>query len=246
MTEWIALLVALALATPLVVLGTECLVALSAQARPLATPPALAPGVSYAVLVPAHNEAAILAKTLARLVAQVPDPGAIVLVADNCTDATAGIARTLGVTVLERHDPDRRGKGFALDFGVRHLRAARPDVLVVMDADCETSQAALVGLINTVAAARLPAQMTYLMRVVGNASIKQKIAGFAWLLKNQVRPLAVDRLGLPVTLTGTGMAFPWQALETVSMSHGNIVEDMQLGIDCTLQGFPPVFCPSAQ
>ncbi len=55
----------------------------------------------------------------------------------------------------------------------------------------------------------------------------------------------MNKLGLPVTLTGTGMAFPWEALKTVKLGHGNIVEDMQLGIDCAINGFPPVFCAEA-
>jgi cellulose synthase/poly-beta-1,6-N-acetylglucosamine synthase-like glycosyltransferase len=83
------------------------------------------------------------------------------------------------------------------------------------------------------------------MRVIENATIKQKVSGFAWLIKNKIRLLAMNKMGLPVTLTGTGMAFPWQALETVNLGHGNIVEDMQLGIDCAINGFPPVFCYDA-
>jgi hypothetical protein len=38
--------------------------------------------------------------------------------------------------VVERHDTRLRGKGYALDFGVRHLADDRPQVLIVVDADC--------------------------------------------------------------------------------------------------------------
>lgn len=246
--ELIAISIAVFISIPLVVVGTECLVALFFNAQSLPGPDTIEKAISYKVLIPAHNEADIIGKTLAKLVAQLPDanPESIVLVADNCTDSTASIARSLGVTVLERHDTTHRGKGFALDFGIQHLRANNhPDVLVIMDADCETTRAALISLITTVTMLQLPAQMTYLMRVIEKASIKQKISGFAWLLKNKIRLSAMNKMGLPVTLTGTGMAFPWQVLETVKVGHGNIVEDMQLGIDCAINGFPPVFCPDA-
>jgi cellulose synthase/poly-beta-1,6-N-acetylglucosamine synthase-like glycosyltransferase len=250
--EWIAIASAIFISVPLVVLGTECLVALFLDAQPLPYPDTRGNPVSYKILVPAHNEASIVGKTLAKLIAELPDsnsgpnPENIILVADNCTDSTAGIARSLGVAVLERNDVTHRGKGFALDFGIQYLKAnSYPDVLVIMDADCETSKSSLSALIDLAAASGKPAQMINIMRVVENAGIKQKIAGFAWILKNKIRPLAVYRMGLPTALTGTGMAFPWQVLETVKMGHVNIVEEMQLGIDCAINGFPTVFCPAA-
>lgn len=246
--ELVVISIAVFISIPLIVVGTECLVALFFATPPLPITGRVDNPVSYKILIPAHNEADIIGKTLTKLVAQLPDsnPENIVLVADNCKDDTASIARSLGITVLERHDTTHRGKGFALDFGIQHLRGNNhPDVLVIMDADCETTKAALISLITTVTMLKLPAQMTYLMRVIEHASIKQKISGFAWLLKNKIRLSAMNKMGLPVTLTGTGMAFPWQVLETVKVGHGNIVEDMQLGIDCAINGFPPVFCPDA-
>jgi cellulose synthase/poly-beta-1,6-N-acetylglucosamine synthase-like glycosyltransferase len=243
-------LIALALlvSIPLLVVGMECFIVLACNTKSHDCPDILDPAITYKILIPAHNESAIIDKTLTRLIAELPgnNPADIVLVADNCSDGTAAIARKVGVTVLERHNANQRGKGFALDFGIKHLTATgHPDILVIMDADCETTQSDLINLINTVACSNLPAQMAYLMRVIENATIKQKISGFAWLLKNKIRLLAMDKMGLPVTLTGTGMAFPWQALETVNLGHGNIVEDMQLGIDCAINGYPPKFCPHA-
>src|SRR5262249_37645431 len=53
-------------------------------------------------------------------------------------------------------------------------------------------------------------------------------------------------LGLPCLLTGTGMAFPWQVLRKAHLGTGNIVEDMKLGADLALAGYPPRLCPSAR
>lgn len=248
--ELILILIAILISIPLLVIATECLVALFFGVKPW-TPSSekLNQFISYKILIPAHNEASIIGKTLAKLVAELPDfnPENIILIADNCTDSTANIARSLGVTVLERHDTSQRGKGFALDFGIQHLRAnSHPDVLVVIDADCETNKDSLAALINLVAALGRPAQMTNIMRVIENASIKQKIAGFAWFIKNKIRTFAMYKMGLPVALTGTGMALPWPLLKTVQIGHGNIVEDMQLGIDCAINGYAPVFCLNAE
>ena len=246
--EALTIAVSTLVSIPLLMVGTECLVALLFNPKATSSEGALGKQITYKILMPAHNEAQIIAKTLARLIPQLPDanPQHIVLVADNCTDETAVIARSSGVTVLERQDNERRGKGYALDFGIQYLSENRqPAIIVVMDADCETTKASLSALIYKVAQTNRPAQMTYLMRVPEQASIKQKISGFAWMLKNKIRLSAMDKMGMPVTLTGTGMAFPWQVFETVKIGHGNIVEDMQLGIDCAINGYPPVFCAEA-
>src|SRR5262249_43681155 len=81
-----------------------------------------APGDRCVVLVPAHNEEAVLAATLSRVNRELRDGDSTLVVADNCTDGTARVARQAGATVIERTDPVRRGKGFALDFGVQALK----------------------------------------------------------------------------------------------------------------------------
>ncbi len=246
--EILAFIIALTVSVPLFIVASQCLVALCVNPKNTLDASQKADNASYKILMPAHNEASIIQKTLKHLLNELPnnDPKNLILIADNCTDNTADLARTMGVTVLERNNVNQRGKGFALDFGIQYLRDHdKPDILLILDADCETSKVALQNLIATASSRKLPAQMVYLMRVVNQNSIKQKIAGFAWLLKNKIRLLAMNSLGLPVILTGTGMAFPWQALECVRLGNSNIVEDMQLGIDCSIAGFPPVLCPDA-
>jgi cellulose synthase/poly-beta-1,6-N-acetylglucosamine synthase-like glycosyltransferase len=68
----------------------------------------------------------------------------------------------------------------------------------------------------------------------------------AVLVKNFVRPRGLSRLGLPCLLTGTGMAFPWPVIRGADLASGNIVEDMQLGLDLALAGHAPVFCEEAR
>ena len=177
----------------------------------------------------------------------VRDSPWIVVVADNCSDNTAEIARQFNVTVLERQDVELRGKGYALDFGVRYLKNQQGiDVLVVLDADCELRPLALEKVVHNCLSLALPIQMLYTMRLQEEATLKQRIAGFAWLVKNKIRPLAVSWLNLPIILNGTGMAIPWQLINQVNLAHGGIVEDMLLGIDLTLKGYSPQFCPDAE
>ena len=71
-----------------------------------------------AIVIPAHNEAAAIARCVRSIAACFPPDSLeteIVVIADNCTDATADFARAAGARVLERSDSSRRGKGFALN-----------------------------------------------------------------------------------------------------------------------------------
>jgi len=96
-----------------------------------------APPLNLAIVVPAHNEAAGIAACIQSLCACESGGGTltVVVVADNCEDDTAARAEAAGARVLVRHDPDRRGKGYALDFAFRQLLNEPFDAFMVVDAD---------------------------------------------------------------------------------------------------------------
>jgi cellulose synthase/poly-beta-1,6-N-acetylglucosamine synthase-like glycosyltransferase len=227
---------------PACVLLTQVLLALL-PARKRLPPTGVRPSV--AVLIPAHNEADGIVQTLQVIRAQLLKGDRLLVVADNCTDATARTATATGAEVIERIDADQRGKGYALEFGVRHLRQAPPEVLVIIDADCRLYPGGIDQLARLAGKTGCPVQALDLMQAPPNAGIKTRIAEFAWLVKNQVRPLGSRRLGLPCQLMGTGMAFPWPLISTARLANTELVEDMKLGIDLALAGHPPVFCTEA-
>ncbi len=88
------------------------------------------------VLIPAHDEQAVLARTLDSLAAQTRPPDRVIVIADNCTDSTADIAREHGVEVVETVANTQKKAG-ALNqvLGVLLPVAGVADVFVVMDAD---------------------------------------------------------------------------------------------------------------
>ena len=77
------------------------------------------------------------------------------------------------------------------------------------------------------------------------ARLEMRIAAFAWIVKNKLRPLGAAVLGGPCQLMGTGMAFPWPILRAAPLASGHLVEDMQLGLDLARAGTAPMFCPGA-
>ncbi len=199
-----------------------------------------------AVLMPAHDEAAGIAAAIDTVLPQLRGGDRLLVVADNCSDRTAAIAAERGAEVVERHDPGRRGKGYALDHGVRHLAAAPPAVVIVVDADCAVEPGSIDLLAGECMRRRGPVQALYLMLAPPGAGLKQRMAEFAWAVRNQVRPLGWQRLGGPCQLMGTGMAFPWATIATASLASASIVEDMQLGLDLAAAGSPPSFCAAAR
>ena len=201
---------------------------------------------SLAVLMPAHDEAAGIATAIDALRTQLATSDRLLVVADNCSDGTAEVARAHGAEVAVRSDPSRRGKGYALDFGVRVLAASPPAIVVIIDADCIVSPGALEHLARACSATARPVQALYLMRAPQPASPAKRLAEFAWLVKNKTRPLGAAHLGWPCQLMGTGMAFPWASIQGAALASGHLVEDMQLGLDMAAAGTPPLFCPQAQ
>jgi cellulose synthase/poly-beta-1,6-N-acetylglucosamine synthase-like glycosyltransferase len=198
-----------------------------------------------AVLVPAHNEAIGIAATLAAIKPQLTNVDRLVVVADNCEDETAAIARDLGATVIERQETDKRGKGYALDYGIQYLAADPPETVVIIDADCDVSPGSIEKIATLARSTQQPVQATYLMTSPPDTNLGTQVSAFAFKVKNLVRPSGLMKLGLPCSLMGTGMAFPWSVISQAPLASGNIVEDMQLGVDLAIAGHPTLFCLDA-
>jgi cellulose synthase/poly-beta-1,6-N-acetylglucosamine synthase-like glycosyltransferase len=230
------------LTIPLVVLFLEC--ALAALPKPKSS----APGEGEprtVVMIPAHDEELVLGQTLQALIPRTPGWARILVVADNCSDATAQIARQSGVEVIERSDPERIGKGHALRFGLAHLAPNPPEVVVIIDADCVVSRDGIARLAQMAHARKRPVQADNLVELSPAAAVRSRISAFAFAVRNRVRPRGLARIGMPCQLMGTGMAMPFGQLEQVSVAGSHLVEDMLLGLDLAKRGFAPLYTDEA-
>jgi cellulose synthase/poly-beta-1,6-N-acetylglucosamine synthase-like glycosyltransferase len=247
MEHWIEILATFVAAMLCVPAGVFCLeVLLSLFPRRRSSALELPDGAQVVVLIPAHNEQAVIGATLETLVPTMPSRGRVVVVADNCTDLTAAIARSYGAEVLERFDSERRGKGFALDHGIRQLQADPPDAVVFLDADCRVSLDTVRLLAGAAIASQRPVQGLNLCDPDPSGPAQQLVSGLAFRFKNLVRTLGLVRLAGLNHLMGTGMALPRSLVERAKLADGNVVEDMQLGIDLALAGKPAMFLPEAR
>lgn len=184
-----------------------------------------APGLSptFAILVPARNEEVFIDKLLASLAAlDYPRSRFTVhVIADNCTDATATIARSAGwVSVHERFDERLRRKGYALAWLLDRLagQGLEYDAYVVVDADTIVSRNLLRIMARELflGARAVQARYTILNPTVSPATVLRWIA---FTLMNDIRQQGRTILGGSSSLLGNGMCFtgallrkyPWRA-----------------------------------
>jgi cellulose synthase/poly-beta-1,6-N-acetylglucosamine synthase-like glycosyltransferase len=242
--EIVLFVFALGIFIPISVVFVECSAALFSSEKTKYSTITSRPKVN--VLVPAHNEASGISATLKTLLPQLTAQDRLIVIADNCDDDTAAIARRFGVTVIERQEPNQKAKGYALDYGLRFIALDPPDVVVVIDADCIVHSGTITQLVCLAGTTGRPVQASYLMKQPHNPEPKDAVSMLAFMVKNLVRPQGLDRLGLPCLLTGSGMAFPWSVICKVSLGSNNIVEDMQLTLDVAKAGYAPIFCSQAK
>ena len=198
-----------------------------AAARPVRPVTPVAAGAQRLVIVvPAHNESRSLLRTVHSLQREVAGdgPARIVVVADNCSDDTAAVARSAGVEVLERLDAGRRGKGYAL----RHAFDSLPDAdaFIVVDADTDAEPGFLSAMRCALAAGAEALQCRYRVRDA-HASRGATLCDVALGAWNVVRPRGRAVLGLSTGILGNGFALTRRVLQAVPYSATSIVEDVE-------------------
>jgi hypothetical protein len=199
------------------------------------------------VLVPAHDEAAVIRPCLDALRAQDHASFEIVVVADNCGDATAAIAADAGATAWERDEPSAPGKGQALAWAIERLWAERPgtEAVAIVDADCLASPNLLSALDAELRAGASAAQAVYdVANPQASPSAALRWAGFA--LMHRVRPAGRRRVHLSADLFGTGMAFRAALLREHPWTSFSVTEDAEYHLRLVESGVRVHFVDSAR
>ena len=199
-----------------------------------------------AVLIPAHNEEAIISGILEDVKSQAKENDRIIVIADNCEDSTAAVAKSHGAEVFERFDETDRGKAYALRFALEKLEEAPPEVVIVVDSDCRISPDTLAHLSSKAANLDRPVQGSYIFGEQQDGAASNNASSFTLWFKNHIRPLGSLRIGMPCQLTGSGMAFPWHVIRKVNVANQSLAEDTTLGLELAYAGHPPIFCPEAR
>jgi 1,2-diacylglycerol 3-beta-glucosyltransferase len=203
----------------------------------------------FAFVVPAHNEAVVIKTTIKSLfsVAYPRDRFDVVVVADNCDDPTAAMAKELGAIVHERHDLKLRGKGYALRWCFDRLLTGKNvyDAIVVVDADSVVSENFLEVMNHYLDSGSKVIQGSDLADS-GSQGWSAEMIRLSFLLYNFVRPLGRSALGCSAGLKGNGMCFDVEVLSTVPWSSFSLNEDLEYGLELLLRGYSVRFAPEAK
>lgn len=180
------------------------------------------------IVVPAHNEGSGLGRTLLALTQLARSDGdcRVVVVADNCDDDTAAVARAARVHLLQRHDPRRRGKGYALDYAFRQLAPDGDAAYLVIDADSVPDANLLASVRRELGAGAGAVQARYTV-LNGEANGRTRLAALGLAAFNVLRPRARARLGLSAGILGNGFALRPATLAQVPYRAASVVEDLE-------------------
>ncbi|MBI3795412.1 MAG: glycosyltransferase family 2 protein [Deltaproteobacteria bacterium] len=192
----------------------------------------------FAVVVPAHNEEGGIQRCVTSLRACEPlgEYFSIVVVADNCTDATAARAHAAGARVLERRDLQNRGKGYALDFAFNLLLAEGIEAVVVVDADTVVEPNLLSEFRRLFANGADAIQARYCVQNP-EASIRTRLMNVALLAFNVLRLRGRERWGLSVGILGNGFALTRDTLCAVPYDARSVVEDLEYHLRLVRRGY---------
>lgn len=206
---------------------------------------------AYAVLISARNEERVITQLIDSIHAQTYDSALITIfvMADNCTDSTAALARSAGAVVYERFSTVRVGKGYALHELLRRIAADYPDSpfdgYFVFDADNVLSPTYIEEMNRTFSDGHAIITSYRNSKNYGDNWIS---AGYSlWFLReaqylNRPRML----LGSSCTVSGTGFLFSREALsECGGWNYFTLTEDIEFTVDNILRGRRVAYCPGA-
>jgi cellulose synthase/poly-beta-1,6-N-acetylglucosamine synthase-like glycosyltransferase len=229
-------LIWLAEVSALLYIGYRCLLGIFSLRR--RKPAALGFGdTNFLLLVAAHDEEAVIADTVACLrgLDYPPEKLSIVVVADDCSDATGQIAKAAGAGVLFKRGP-ATGKGAVIHWALiqREIQEAQWDALVLLDADSRPGPQTLRYLDGAVVGGSKAIQS----RAESTAEMGWVARGYAFnnSQRNRVWHQAREMAGFSAALTGTGICLTRDLLDAVPPVTRTLTEDLEYSAILTKMG----------
>jgi cellulose synthase/poly-beta-1,6-N-acetylglucosamine synthase-like glycosyltransferase len=207
------------------------------------------PSSKFLIVIPAHDEVSGIAKTVRSCL----DSNyhsllyGVVVIADNCTDRTAALAREAGARVVERFNTLKKSKGYAIEFLLESLgrtgELASLDAVVIVDADTTIDRNLLRSFDCALRAGHDWLQAYY---TVANPdqTWRTRLLTYALSLFNGVMQLGQNALGSSAGFKGNGMCFSTRGLRRRPWRSYGLVEDMEYSWTLRVAGEKIVFLPA--
>ena len=193
----------------------------------------------FMTIIPAHNEATVVANLIESLKNQnyPKELYDIYVIADNCTDNTAQIARDAGAIVFERFDEKKKTKGFALQWFLdQKIKENAPyDAFCVFDADNIADVNFLKAMNKKLCQGEKVVQG---YRDIKNPTDNWITAGYAifyWTM-NRFYHLARYNLGLSPLLNGTGFMVRFDIIKPTGWDTNTLTEDIEFSLKNIIEG----------
>ena len=200
----------------------------------------------FAIIVPAHDEVTLIARTVGYMRAfdYPQERYSIHVVADNCSDATHRLAIEAGAICHERNSETRRGKSYALQYGLEAVRDVPYDAVLFFDADSSPSSDYLQVMARHIAAGEGVVQGCYDVEAP-DRNWFTRLTSVSFVLRNRWIFPAMDALGICIPLRGSGMCFPREVMERVGWCAHGLTEDAAMTLHLLEQGQRVFFAPLA-
>jgi cellulose synthase/poly-beta-1,6-N-acetylglucosamine synthase-like glycosyltransferase len=200
--------------------------------------------IPITVLIPAHNEEALIGRCVRSVMAGANPATEVLVVAHNCTDATANEAEAAGAKVLVLNDPDRKGKGTALGCGFSAFLAGHSQAALVIDADSVIDAGLIASVQQRLEAGALAMQCRYEV-LNSQDSQRTRLMALAFCGMNVIRPRGRYRIGLSAGILGNGFAIHRRVLTEIPYDAQSVVEDLEYHLALISAGIRVEFIDSA-
>lgn len=212
-----------------------------------ARPPSLEPRTQFLILIPAHNEEEGIGPTLESL--RVQDyPKTLVrliVIADNCKDGTASVARQAGFECWERNEPGAPGKGQALRWALDRLASSDWDAAVFIDADTRTGPEFLTEMDRQIQEGVSAIQARYEFELA-DQSYFSLLTFASKRAENTLFWRPRERFAWMGFIVGNGFCLKREVLETIPWAAYSVVEDVEYAVQLALHGFRVKFLETTQ
>jgi cellulose synthase/poly-beta-1,6-N-acetylglucosamine synthase-like glycosyltransferase len=208
-----------------------------------------APLLKLAVLVPAHNEELMILQVI-KSIRECEYPESllqIIIIADNCSDRTAAIARQAGITTVERHDLEQQGKGQALDWFLKNYQDLyeQNDGIILIDADVCMDKEMLTELSASLAHPDVQVVQGFVGVANPYDNWRTALNSAAYNVFNHVRMAGNNYFFGSAMLKGLAMAFHTDILKKHGWPAHSVVEDVEFSILLFEDGINVHYNPAA-